>query len=276
MQIRFLVVDDASFVRDTIKRTLRRFIPDCEVFDAANGHRALPILKSNKINIILSDWEMPEMSGEELLQWVRGQERYEKTPFIMVSSRGDRDHVMRAIQAGVSDYLGKPFTPEELQAKVVKQLQRIGFKPRSEASASSLDVLTARKKATVQKPREVKAAADFAKPVNAPAPKPKNSGFDGRAHMRFPGITCECAVKDISLQAVVAITQRQDKIPALFEQAVIDLEDADKQPIARLNGFVQSIAALENSPDANRIKIHVRFVDNDPEKFEVLSKLVAG
>ena len=67
MALRILIVDDAAFVRDTIKRTLRRFLQDVEIFDANNGHRAIAALKANKIHLILSDWEMPEMSGEELL-----------------------------------------------------------------------------------------------------------------------------------------------------------------------------------------------------------------
>lgn len=84
--LKALVVDDASFVRD----------------------------------LILCDWEMPEMSGLELLQWMRQQPQYEKIPFIMITSRGDKDHVIEAVKEGVSEYLGKPFSPEGPKPAVTK------------------------------------------------------------------------------------------------------------------------------------------------------------
>ena len=284
MALRVLIVDDAAFVRDTIKRTLRKFLAQVEIHDAANGHRALAALKANKIDIILSDWEMPEMSGEELLAWVRESERYQKTPFIMISSRGDKGHVVQAVQAGVSDYMTKPFTPDELQRKVMKQLTRIGYKPKKgpsnpmNSTESSLDVLTGAKKAQIQKPREVKdAAALFAKPADAP-PKPKKKPeavpYKGQAQIRFPNATCKCVIKDLSLQAMNGIMERPENMPAVFDQAVVDMEDANGEGIARLNAYVHSVTAFDPRPNSERLKIIVRFVDNDPDKFEHLSKVV--
>ena len=281
--IRILVVDDAAFVRDTIKRTLRKFLPSVEIFDAANGHRAVAALKANNIQVILSDWEMPEMTGEELLEWCRNDERYQKTPFIMISSRGDKNHVIQAVQAGVSDYMTKPFTPEELQNKVVKQLARIGYKPKQKqqspfnSTASSLDVLTTSKKAQIQKPREVKDASAFlgGKPAAKAAPAKKaESSFKGKAQLRFPKATCQCVIKDLSLQAMNGIMERPEVVPAVFDQAVVDMEDAKGEGIARLNAYVHSVAAADPRPNSERLKIIVRFVDNDPEKFELLSKVV--
>ena len=288
MALKVLIVDDAAFVRDTIKRTLRKFIPSVEIHDAVNGHRAQAALKTNRIDIILSDWEMPEMSGEQLLTWVREQEHYVKTPFIMISSRGDKEHVIAAVKAGVSDYLSKPFTPEELQNKVAKQLRRIGYKPKKkqqsvrESTATSLDVLTGgsmAKAQKIQKPREVKDAAGvFAKPIAAEskpaAAAPVHSGFKGKAQLRFPKLTCECVIKDLSLQAMNCLADRPDKIPAVFDLAVVDMEDDKGEGIARLNAYVHSVTAADPRPNSNQLKIIVRFVDNDPEKFELLSKMV--
>lgn len=293
MALRILIVDDAAFVRDTIKRALRRFLQDVEIFDANNGHRAIAALKANKVHLILSDWEMPEMSGEELLKWVREQEKTQKTPFVMISSRGDREHIMAAIQAGVNDYMTKPFTPDELQKKVMKQLNRIGYKPKRAgtdyaASADSVSVLTGgggAKKAP-QKPTEVKAAAGFgspltAKPAAKAAPKsakaaPKKGNFNGRAQLRFPNATCQCEIRELSLQAMNGIMERPDTMPAVFEQAVVDMENAKGEAIARLNAYIHSMSALDPRPDCEKLKVVVRFVDNDPDKFEVLSKAVAG
>lgn len=286
MSFRILVVDDASFVRDTVKRNLRPLIPDAEFFDAQDGRRAIAAMKTKKIQLVLSDWEMPEMGGDEFLAWIREQPDFEKVPFIMITSRGDRDNVMQAVQAGVSDYMTKPFTPEELQRKVAKQLKRVGYRqPRSaggvsSGSASSLDVLTTAKKAHIQKPREVKdASAFFAKPVDAPAkaaPQKSKTSFKGQAFVRFAGGTSECEIREVSLQALTGTIKRMDTIPTVFEQAAIDLIDVDGKPMARLNGYCHGVFGAETRPDTQMLRVSIRFVDNDPEKFEALSKVIAG
>lgn len=282
MALRVMVVDDASFVRDTIKRTLRQFISNLELYEAVDGRRAVSMMKSQPVDLVLSDWEMPEMSGEDLLRWVRTESSNPDVPFIMISSRGERDHVVRAIQSGVSDYLGKPFTAEELRRKINKQLKRIGFKdtgrPRSDSAGasgfSSLEVLTSGNAAT--------AAADtanplIAKPAKTLAARDKRGGaFEGKAQLRFANITCQLVVRDLSLQAMSGFLVRPDPIPTLFDQAVVDLEDKDGLALARLNAYVHSLQALENNPNTQKLKIVVRFVDNDPEKFAAISKAIAG
>ena len=74
-----------------------------------NGRKAQQMLARERFDLILCDWEMPEMSGLELLTWCRTQDALKAVPFIMVTSRGDKENVVQAIQAGVSDFIGKPF-----------------------------------------------------------------------------------------------------------------------------------------------------------------------
>ena len=71
------------------------------------------------------------------------------------------------------------------------------------------------------------------------------------------------------------LMQRADNLPGLFEQAVVDIETGDGSSLARVNGYVHSIQAGESRPDTNVVKIVIRFVDNDAEKFEALSKYIA-
>ena len=118
--LKALVVDDASFVRDLVKRTIRQRFPVIETVDAQNGRRAQSLMSRANFDLVLCDWEMPEMSGLELLQWMRQQPQFEKVPFIMITSRGDKDHVVEAVKEGVSEYLGKPFSPEGLSRKIIK------------------------------------------------------------------------------------------------------------------------------------------------------------
>lgn len=109
--LKALVVDDASFVRDLVKRTVRQRFPVIDTTDAQNGRRAQSLMSRTTFDLILCDWEMPEMSGLELLQWMRQQPQYEKTPFIMITSRGDKDHVVEAVKGESLSIWGNPSAP---------------------------------------------------------------------------------------------------------------------------------------------------------------------
>ncbi len=298
MGIRFLVVDDATFIRDMVKKQLRDRIPGAEVFDATDGNRAIAQLKKQRVDVILSDWEMPGLSGEEFLKWVRTEYEFKDTPFIMVTSRGDKDHVVKAVQAGVSDFISKPFTSDELLKKTTKQLAKIGKSPKDafkgassgkDVGFASVDVLTGgASKTSKVTTNQVKPASGSlaaltggATSSNSAAPKAqpnkpsaKKKSAKTKAQLRFPNAICACVVRDVSLQALSGLMQRSDPLPGLFEQAVVDIE-TNAGDIARVNGYLSSIAAGENKVDTNIIKVTIRFVDNDPEKFEALSKFIA-
>lgn len=306
MPVRILIADDASFIRDMVKKNIRARIPDVQMFEATDGNKAIAVLKKNNIDIILSDWEMPEMSGEELLQWVRSQDQYNKTPFVMVSSRGDKEHIVKAIEAGVSDYLTKPFTPEELLKKVAKQLAKIGKDPnlnfgggadgKQGHAFGSVSALTggAGQNLGAKKPGQKKPASAVKNSglLNPPTPaaskvtaskkgiaKKSAAATSGtsqaKAQLRFPNSTCDCDVRDISLQALVGVIKRSEIVPTIFDQAVVDIETPGEQDLARINAYVHTIQANGNNIGADSLKITVRFVDNDPTKFETLSKFIA-
>ena len=272
MGIRIMVVDDAAFIRDTVKKQLRDLIPGVEVSEAPDGARALSLIKSQPVDIILSDWEMPNMTGAELLHAVRSMPDAGKLPFIMVSSRGDRNHIMKAIELGVSDYLTKPFTAEELHKKVAKQLKIIGKTPsptRTGSSApqgiafASVDVLTGGRAAISTAPTNKDSST---------AVKTTRS----KAQLRFSNNrTYACVIREMSLQLMHCLMPRSEQLPGLFEQAVVDIETGDDGSLARVNGYVHSLQATESRPDSPSIKLVIRFVDNDAEKFETLSKYIA-
>lgn len=274
MALRILVVDDASFIRDMMKKHLRERIPGVEVVEAADGHRALAAMKNQTVDLILSDWEMPNMSGEELLQTLRAQPEGAKTPFVMVTSRGDRGHVVKAVEAGANDYLVKPFTPEELLRKVNKQLARIGKVPVAEPhaaaqslAAQSISVLTGGRAGGAGK-----TAAAVNPRAGAQAKKVK-----GRAQLRFGnrGEATRCVLRELSLQALTGLIPRVEALPGLFDSVVVDIElDTDTGP-ARLNGYVHSIQAAENDPETQVIRLVIRFVDQDADKYEALSHYIA-
>ncbi|MGE8339381.1 response regulator, partial [Pseudomonas laurylsulfatiphila] len=125
-KVSVLVVDDASFIRDLVKKCLRNYFPGMRIEDAINGRKAQAMLAKEAFDLVLCDWEMPEMSGLELLTWCREQDSLKAMPFVMVTSRGDKENVVQAIQAGVSGYVSKPFTNEQLITKVKQALHKVG------------------------------------------------------------------------------------------------------------------------------------------------------
>ena len=117
-----LVVEDAIFVRNFIMIALRT-IGISNITEADNGKSALAELKKNNIDLVLSDWHMPEMEGIDLLQAMRADEKLKHIPFLMLTSDVSQDNVRDAIESGVSDFLAKPFRHAPLIQKVKRLLE---------------------------------------------------------------------------------------------------------------------------------------------------------
>lgn len=116
-----LIVDDSPTMRRIIKNTLER-LGHKESIEAGNGKEALQQLKEYPINFVITDWNMPEMNGLEFVTELRATPEYESLPVLMVTTRGMKDDVLQAVQAGVNNYIVKPFTPETLEQKIQKLL----------------------------------------------------------------------------------------------------------------------------------------------------------
>lgn len=117
-----LLVDDFATMRRIIKNILRQ-LQFTNIIEADDGSTAWEILQRQKIEFIISDWNMPQMTGLELLRKVRGDERFKALPFLMVTAEAQQENILEAAQAGVSNYIIKPFTPEVLEQKIKKILQ---------------------------------------------------------------------------------------------------------------------------------------------------------
>lgn len=286
-ELRALIVDDASFVRDMIKRALRAAFPQLSLEEAVNGRRAQLLMGKMPFDLILCDWEMPEMSGLELLQWARRTETYKKTPFIMITSRGDRNDVVEAVKEGVSDYLSKPFSNEQLLQKVLKAIgkklkvapprNRAGANPFS-PSASVLGAGAAPAQDGQPKvPGMFKDSANLLTAAAKPAAeaRAKPTGKAGVAQVRFADTSLNAVIKGITLTEVRLIARREVRFPAILDQAVVDIALEGGEVTARLNGYVHSLQAVENRMDSDFVSVLIRFVDEDPEKLEHLSRFIA-
>ena len=119
--IKVLIVDDFATMRKVVRNLLKQVGYE-DIVEAEDGVMALKALKSQKIDVIVSDWNMPNMTGLELLKAVRTDEELAKIPFLMVTAEALQENVIAAVKAGVSNYIVKPFTAETLNEKIVKIL----------------------------------------------------------------------------------------------------------------------------------------------------------
>ncbi len=115
--ITVLVVDDFATMRRIIKGVLKD-LGFKNVIEAENGKVALSELKKEEIGLVIADWNMPEMTGIDLLKALRSDDRFKELPFIMVTAEGQKANVIEAVKAGVTNYIVKPFTPDTLKQKL--------------------------------------------------------------------------------------------------------------------------------------------------------------
>ena len=117
-----LVVDDFANMRRIIKGILKQ-LGFNNIVEAEDGSAALKELKRNSIGLILSGWDMPRMTGLDLLKAVRSDENLKDIPFIMVTAQGQKEDILEAAKAGVSNYIVKPFTSETLSETIKRTLK---------------------------------------------------------------------------------------------------------------------------------------------------------
>ena len=115
--MKILVVDDFSTMRRIVKNILRQ-LDFTNIVEADDGSTALDVLQKEKINMIVSDWNMPKMTGLELLKAVRADDALKDIPFLMVTAEAQQENIIEAVKSGVSNYIVKPFTAETLGQKI--------------------------------------------------------------------------------------------------------------------------------------------------------------
>ena len=122
--MKILIVDDFSTMRRIIKNLLRD-LGFTNTQEADDGLTALPMLKSGDFDFLVTDWNMPGMTGIELLKEVRADDRLASLPTLMVTAEAKKDQIVEAAQAGVNGYVVKPFTAQALKDKIEKIFDRV-------------------------------------------------------------------------------------------------------------------------------------------------------
>lgn len=123
-KMKILVVDDFSTMRRIVKNLLKQLGYE-NIEEAEDGAQAYSKLKEGGFGFVVSDWNMPNMDGLDLIKKVRSDPEIKDTPILMVTAEAEKDKVITAIQAGVNNYIVKPFTGEILKEKMDKIFERL-------------------------------------------------------------------------------------------------------------------------------------------------------
>jgi len=118
-----LIVDDFLTMRRIVRKILRDLNFE-DIIEAEDGSAALDVLKRTRVDLIVSDWNMPRMTGLELLKEVRSTDGIKDIPFLMVTAESQKENIVEAVKARVSNYIVKPFTAAVLEEKLAKILAR--------------------------------------------------------------------------------------------------------------------------------------------------------
>ncbi len=120
--MRFLVVDDSSTMRRIIINTLTK-LGYKECHEAGNGREGVEKLATTAVDMVITDWNMPEMSGIEFIRAIRSNDATKTLPILMVTTNAAQDDIVEAMKAGVNNYVVKPFTPDTIKEKIESALK---------------------------------------------------------------------------------------------------------------------------------------------------------
>lgn len=119
LNMKVLIVDDLSMMRKMLRYTLKR-VGLTNIIEAGDGKSAMTRLKNEKVDLIVCDWNMPGMKGIDMLNKVRSDDELKNIPFIMVTAQAQKEKIVEAITARVTDYIVKPFSAETVSEKLKK------------------------------------------------------------------------------------------------------------------------------------------------------------
>ncbi|MDD2900851.1 MAG: response regulator [Syntrophales bacterium] len=122
--MKVLVADDFATMRKIVRNILKQIGFD-DIVEAEDGQAALQVLKNENIGLVVTDWNMPNMTGLELLERIRKDPKTANLPVLMVTAEGLKENVVAAVKAGVNNYVVKPFTAEVLQEKLEQIFKKL-------------------------------------------------------------------------------------------------------------------------------------------------------
>lgn len=262
--LRVLIVDDASFTRDLVRKAVRYFFPSFPCDEAHDGEAAQKLILKNSYDLILSDWEMPKMSGVELLTWVRANEPTATVPFIMITSRGDKEHVVEALNLKVNNYLVKPFSNEKF-GKVVSGvlIKALGI---TQEDLVKLGGMRNPEMLSASRIGGLSAALQIAQDIGGKPPESQGSILRPKGKLLIPlrtskGVQTHILLRELTLAQISGVIRSGEVVPHIQEQVVIDVQAAGA--VARINGYVHLLECREGGSTADFLNITINNIDED-------------
>jgi two-component system chemotaxis response regulator CheY len=123
MACRILIVDDSVLMRTALRRTIGMVGVEVDrIIEASNGIEALEVLNDEEVDLVLSDLNMPDMGGVELIHRMKDSENYKDVPVVVISTESSETRIKELLEQGIAGYLHKPFTPEEFRSMLTECL----------------------------------------------------------------------------------------------------------------------------------------------------------
>lgn len=120
MALDVLIVDDSAAIRKILQRVLRQAdVPVGDLLEAGDGLEAIEVLKTRQVGLILSDINMPNMDGLQLLSELKAHPEWKRVPIVMITTEGSHDKVLEAVNLGAAGYVKKPFTADQIKEKLL-------------------------------------------------------------------------------------------------------------------------------------------------------------
>ena len=123
--LKFLIVDDAPSILEIVKYALEKNFPYVEIDEASNGREAKAKLQNKNYDLIICDWQLPDLGGDQLLQWIRTHPTLGGIPFIMLTVKNEESDIKKVLQLGANAYITKPFTIHRLVQKITAITDKI-------------------------------------------------------------------------------------------------------------------------------------------------------
>lgn len=248
---RVLVADDATFLRDMLKTYIRDKFPNVEIMEAHDGMKAQQLLTHQHFDLVLSDWEMPEISGEALLTWLRQQPLAAQPGFMMVTVKDDKSDVLKVLQLGADDYLTKPFSRDQFMQKFTRLMIKRGLLTPREARQPGPIGKIERPSESLDTLKRVLAA-----PVASPAPQTEQATpariKPGKAHLDWSNAQHLVLIKSCHGEHLYLWLKRQDDLPPLGQ--VLSLEQEGQ----RFEGLLLAMQLQPETADAPYIQLRLR------------------
>ena len=235
----YLVVDDSPTILKLVSKTIETRLGATKVHQAKDGLEAIAILKSHIIDIIISDWEMPNLSGDQFLYEVRNNKEWSNIPFIMMTTHGEKDFIVTAIQLGVTQYVVKPFPPEELEDKIMKswntacqrqsqryaQMPRHGFIIKIDGKAVPGEIVNISRMGMLVRLTyvdSIKLFATYELALKAESPDQKNTWIIAPLHGKVIRLESDSSSQSSSLTCLMALYFDPTTVVKKVEEVLLD------------------------------------------------------